>query len=437
MRNEYSKVWYRQLDGDIPLMRAGVGWYLQTNSGSHVLDMSGGPCFSSLGHSNRYVIEAIISQVGRLPNAFSGFWASEAAERAGDIIAGIFEEDEPNWFGRVIFQNGGGEAVDLACKLAAQYHAEAGSYRNLFVSRELSFHGVGLLPFALSGSYPRYRMMDEYHSRARSGHVVHAAHPFIDGSARSISSIKSLLADDCKNIAAVIIEPVSGPPVGAWADTRQYLQELRLLCDQYGVLLIFDEILCGSGRCGALSVSKIFNVWPDIVLLGKGLTSGYQPMSAICVSRKVVDRIASGSKKLMFGTTYSAHTTGCAAVAATLEYMQHEQLFQRVRDGGEELRSLINAGLCDTPAEIVGGCGYLWGIKLPDPATGKYLDPSREFHATVRRKIFDKGAVVYSKGQTVRGQGDFLTIAPPFETPINDLKYGVECIRKGIVDAYG
>jgi adenosylmethionine-8-amino-7-oxononanoate aminotransferase len=431
MKIENSRVLYRQLSGDMPTITRGRGCWLYDNAGRKYIDMSSGPCCSSLGHSNREVLWAIASQAVKIPNVFSGFWASEAAEQAGSTLYRQFEKAKPSWFGRVIFQNGGGEAVDLACKLASQYHAEVGADRTRFASLEHSFHGVGLLPFSLSGDYPRYEMMGLYHDDVDKNYVVQLPNPMTSNDAYCLNQVRNLLVHKhyCK-IAALIIEPVGGPQVGIYPHSREYLQGLRNLCDELDILLIFDEILCGSGRCGYLSMTEYYDVWPDMVLLGKGLTSGYQPMSAICISEKVIDRIRRGSGMTMFGTTYSAHTTGCAAVAATLEYLDQKYLYEHVSANSVRLRGGLESLLDFPMVDQISGAGYLFGIHL------KPFPPEAAFHVRARKAIFDSGAVVYSKGQTVNGQGDFLIVAPPFEISPTDLQYGIECIAKGLEQAY-
>lgn len=418
-----SKVIYRSMSEDLPTIVKGHGHWIETHDGRHLLDYSSGPCCFSLGHSNEYVKQAIGIQMQEFPSAFSGFWRSYAAERAGEMLYQKFTEAKPGWFGGVIFQSAGGEAVDFACKLASQYHLEGGELRTKIAAREHSFHGVGLLPFSLSGFYPRYDIIEPYQSAIRARYVVRVPHTITSlGEGEALTRTRMILEREQEKLAALIIEPVGGPPVGAYKETGTYLTGLRKLCDQLDILLIFDEILCGSGRCGYLSVAEHYDVWPDICLLGKGLSAGYQPVSAIIVSQKVRDRIKAGTGALTWGTTYAAHSMGCAAVAATLAYLDQQNLYAWVQQKGAELQSTLEHDLADLPfVKAIRGMGYLRGIVLMDPETGKPFPAGLEFHKRARKAIYEQDVVVYTKGQTVNGEGDFIIVAPPLQTTRDEM----------------
>lgn len=436
MKVSDSKVLYRNLKGEMPVMVGGEDSWLIDYEGRKYLDLSSGPCTSSLGHSNEFVQKAIQNQLWKLPMAFGGFWASEASERAGSMLYSMFEDLAAGWFGRVIFQQGGGEAVDLACKLAVQYHCENDGNKYMIAARQHAFHGVGLLPFALSGRYPRYDKIRRYQLATENNYVFRIPHTVDRSWCDALTQTTELLRR-APWIAAVILEPMGGPSVGAATEQTGYLQGLRKLCDERDILLIFDEILCGSGRTGALSVAALHNVWPDIILLGKGLTGGYQPMSAIVINKKVADRIAKGSGSVMFGTTYSHHTLGCAAVSATLDYLRSHELINWVHLNGKKVGGTLMTWLInEAPVAEIRGDGYLWGVWLRDPVTNDPFPPSYGFHAKARQRIFEEGVIVYSKGQTIDGEEDFLIIAPPFEITDQELSIGVLGVQTGLRHAY-
>lgn len=234
--------------------------------------------------------------------------------------------------------------------------------------------------------------------------------------------------------AAVIIEPVGGPTIAAYPDPRWYLSQLQKACDETDTLLIFDEILCGSGRCGEISVAAKYGVWPDIVLLGKGLSAGYQPVSAIVLSKRVVDRMSAGSGRLMFGTSHGAHSMGCAAVEATLDYIEDNELCASVSANHDHwLFGELVASMKDVPiVRRVSGMGYLLGISLAKPS-GVPFHALDETHAEARKLIRDAGVIVYTKGQTMRGLGDFITIAPPFEMPQHMIRDGIDRVCSALL----
>jgi len=427
-----SKVIYRAIDERLKAsVYQGRGCWLTDFYGKQLLDMSSSACFASLGHSNQDVINNISAQLKIIPYAFSGYWATETAERAAELIAESFEKANPGWFGKCIFLQTGGEAVDLTCKLAYQYHAENKDYNRVhFLSREYSFHGVVLLPFSLSGTYPRYDSVYSYQDYTEN-YCIKMPHTYDN-------PIDKALPKGSNRIAAMIIEPVSGPPLGAYVETREYMQGLRDICDEQDMLLIYDEVLCGAGRCGYMSTAEMYGVWPDITILGKGISAGYQPVSVICLSEKVVDRIRKGSGRLMFGTTYSAHTAGCAAVEATINYINKHDLLE-ITGGGVSLRYNydLKKALSRIPCvKAIRGTGFLWGIEFHNPETSEPFDPKLEFYAKARAAVMECGAVVYAKGGTVCGKGDFMTIAPPFEITSDEFGQGMDMIRKGIELAY-
>lgn len=421
-----SHTLYRAVHEDLPVIVRGSAHVLETSDGRRLIDLSSGPMCSSLGHNNKEVIAAIMDQARLVPNVFSGYWASESSERAGHILFDHFENVMPSWFGRVIFQQGGGEAVDFACKIAAQYHLEAGKDRLHFMSRNFSFHGVGLLPSALSDNYPRYKLMEPYHQYA-GAYVLRIPHPLQYGEAvdECIAATREIVTRYKNHVGAIIIEPIGGPPIGAWPDPRDYLIQLKLLCNEFGILLIFDEILCGSGRCGYMSVAEHYGIWPDILILGKSLTGGYQPVSAIIMSADVSDRIWKGSGSVMFGTTFGAHSMGCAAVAASVDYMKRKGLFDRVQLESRLLRDYLKDALANIPIVCnIRGKGFLWGVELAKP-NGQWFSPELQMHKRARDKIMERNVVVYSKGQTMFDKGDFITIAPPFEMPRDVMKSAI------------
>jgi adenosylmethionine-8-amino-7-oxononanoate aminotransferase len=432
-----SSTIYRELEGKIDKIVQGKGPYLYTDDGRVLFDLSGGPCVTSLGHSNFQLIEAVSNQLRTVPYVYSGFWGNDPAEQLGDLIRNEFEETWPGWFGKVAFACAGNEAVDFACRIAAQYHIENGEPRRHFAARKYAFHGVGLLSSALTDDYGRYMLMTAWYSKTREEYLrrLPGYHGNFENGAVEVyesellEQTEQIIATSFKNadpIAGLILEPVGGPPVGCAAPTKKYLQGLREICNRWGILLIFDEVLCGSGRVGAFTAGQIFDVPPDIVILGKGLTSGYIPLSAIVVSNKVLYPIRQGSKVLMTGTTYFDHATACACGVATMKYLRDHHLYKKVHDDGEQMLHYMAQELSKIPiVKMVHGAGFLWGVQLARP-DGTPWYPTMQMHKVVRQALYDARIVCYSKGQTVDGRNDYLIFAPPFETSLGKLKLVID-----------
>jgi len=374
-------------DVAMPFIVSGEGSYLYSESEQrHYLDFSSGPGASSLGHSNKFIIDTMKKQLDRVPYVFSGVFRNQPAEYAGRLLRQEFDDLKEGWFGRAVFQGSGSEAVDLACRLAVQYQFLQGKKEvHKVAALSYGFHGVTSLPYALSDYYPRYGLMQDYDQRIKHTLTVRLPHPMFKSVEGALKETVEILHER-KDVAAVIVEPVGGPASGAFAHHKAYLAGLQYLCEEFGVILIFDEIFCGSGRCGYLSCAHLYDVWPDIILLGKGITAGYQPMSIICLSNKLTEALRSKGGQISWGSTYGAHPMGCTAVSAFLKYVRSNRTFDKVRSGEQMLNNLIYKNLllsCNVVTNV-NLTGYLVGLVLNDPDTGGFLDPSFYFKQRVK-----------------------------------------------------
>lgn len=420
---EKSNTIYRELHGEIDRIESAFQSQLVVSDTptKMLFDFSGGPCVTSLGHSNDELKDSIRQQLLEVPYVYSGFWGTHASEELGDLLKEEFEATWPGWFGKAAFACSGNEGVEFALRIAAQYWLERGEDKHMFGVRKSSFHGVSLLTSAITDDYGRYTLMTPFYKKARKGYVVRLpGYSRFDVSKFSeetiIKSTELLIEKHKKDLAAVIIETVGGPPVGAYPPSRKYLASLRKACNKHKVLLIFDEVLCGSGRVGAFTAGQLFDVQPDIVVLGKGITSGYVPLSAVVVSSKIINTISKKSGVMMVGTTYFDHPTLCACAVATLKYLKKHRLIEKVSREGFNLQIVLEQELSSIPiVKNVTGKGFLIGIELTKP-DGKFFAPELQVHKMVRSALYDAGIVTYSKGQTINGKGDFVILAPPFTT---------------------
>lgn len=426
---EQSSTIYRELRGTIDEITGSEDrFFLRTKSGRKLFDFSGGPCVSALGHSNAEVVSAIHEQLNRIPYVYSGFWGTEGSEHLGDFLRAKFDATWSGWFGKVSFACSGNEAVDFACRLASQYFIEQGQPRHVIATRKYSFHGTNLLTSAITDDYGRYIQMVPWYDACRSEYALMLpGHPGVapgqDQQAFEIGLLETYERmlqhrfDMGDRIAAMILEPVGGPPVGAAVPTRTYIEGLRRLCDKFSMLLIFDEVLCGCGRIGSFTAAQYYDVQPDIICLGKALTSGYLPLSAVVLSKKVVDGIAAGTGVTMIGTTYLNHPTSIAAGLACMSYMESNDLFDGCMGKGNTFKQILANALKPIPyVKQVHGLGFLWGVQLSKP-DGTPFDPRFEVHKRVRKALYEAGIVTYSKGQTVDGAEDYIIFSPPYEVP--------------------
>jgi beta-alanine--pyruvate transaminase len=337
----------------------------------------------------------------------------------------------PRGLDHVFFCNSGSEAVDTAMKVALAYHlARNEGQRSYFVARERAYHGVNIGGTALSGMV---RNRDTYGALLPG--VLHLRHTLLPENrlTRGMGRAGAELADDLlrfvnlvgeKRIAAVFVEPIAGS-TGVIVPPHGYLERLREICDRYGILLVFDEVICGFGRTGAAFAANSFNVTPDIMTMAKALTNGAQPMGAVAVRtsiyRTIVDAAPDGAPEFFHGYTYSAHPAACAAGLATLEIYEREQLFARARElSGYFLDKMF--ALQDLAAvNDVRGYGLLAGIELkPGKAPGAR-------GGELQAKLFDRGL-------HVKTTGDNAIMAPAFIATHADIDLMSSILRDAIAE---
>ena len=241
----------------------------------------------------------------------------------------------PGDLNRIFFTNSGSEAVDTAMKIALAYHQARGQAgRTMFVSRERAYHGVNFGGVSLAGMANNRRKFGP----TLPGHRAHAAHARSrrTGSRRAkartarswrTTSLRFVNLYGAENIAACVVEPIAGS-TGCLVPPKGYLQRLRAICDQHGILLVFDEVITGVGRTGQNFAAQSFGVTPDLMTMAKALTNGAQPMGAVAASERIHDVIMGaapeGAIEFFHGYTYSGHPAACAAGLATLDLYRDE-----------------------------------------------------------------------------------------------------------------
>ena len=347
------------------------GHHYTTERGETLYDMFSGLWTSGAGHCHPKIVEAVQTQVAELDYAL-GFQVSndksfELARRVTDLA--------PEGFSQCFFTNSGSESVDTALKIALAYHRARGEgTRTRLIGRERGYHGVNFGGISVGGIVPNRTAFSANlipgvdHIRATLN-LEHTAF------SRGQPEWGAHLADDLErlcalhggaNIAAVIVEPVAGstgilpPPVG-------YLQRLREICDQHGILLIFDEVITAFGRVGCAFAAERFDVKPDIITTAKGLTNGVIPMGAVLVQSHIYDAFMQGPEsmvELFHGYTYSGHPVAAAAGLATLDVYAEEGSFEKARASEELFADLLHS-FADHPKVIdVRNIGLMGGIEL-------------------------------------------------------------------------
>jgi adenosylmethionine-8-amino-7-oxononanoate aminotransferase len=422
-----------------PLAVAGEGVWLIDAEGRRYLDACGGAAVSALGHGDRRIAEAIAQQAQRLEYAHSGFFASEPAEALAAVIAAQC----PGALDRVWFTGSGSEAVEAAIKLARQYHVERGEVqRTRLIARRQSYHGNTLGALAAGGHGPRraaYAPLLIDVALIDPCFAYHHAHPGEtpqDYGARAAALLEAeLLRLGPETVMAFIAETVVGATAGAVPPAPGYLAAVRAICDRHGVLLILDEVMCGSGRTGTFLACEADGVTPDIATIAKGLGAGYQPVGAVVCTDAIHDTIAGGSGALGHGQTYNAHPVGCAAALAVQAVIAAEGLLGKVATGGDHLRARLGERLgAHAHLGDIRGRGYLLAIEfVADRATRTPFDPALGLNRQIRAAAFARGLLVYPGGGTVDGtRGDHVLLAPPYTTSLAELDLIVDRLGEAV-----
>ncbi len=340
----------RDFKADPRLVVKAEGMYYVDHKGGSVLDASSGLFCVPLGHGRTEIADAVHQQL--LTNDYSPPFqmghpgAFELASKVARIT--------PENINHVFFTNSGSESIDTALKIVMAYHRAKGEgHRTRFVSRERAYHGVNIGGVSLSGMVKNRETFTGV-----MPNIVTIRHTFTDrdlfkpGQPDHGVEMAEDLARHCETyggstIGAVFVEPIAGstgclvPPVG-------YLERLREICDQHGILLVFDEVITGFGRLGHAFASQAFGVEPDIMTMAKALTNGAQPMGAVAVRDEIYDTVTNaspeGAIEFFHGYTYSGHPAACAAGNATQDIYQNENLFERANKMsgyfGEAIHSL-------------------------------------------------------------------------------------------------
>ena len=416
-----SHVFPRHTKAKLPTAVGGEGCYLIDSTGKRYFDGSGGAAVSCLGHSDAVVIAAVQEQVGKLAFAHTGFMTSEPAEALADLLIA----NAPGDLDRVYFVSGGSEATEAAIKLARQYFLEKGEPdRRHLIARRQSYHGNTLGALAAGGNAWRRQQFDplligvshiapcyEYVGRAEG-------ESSFDYGQRVANELEAeILRLGPETVMAFMAEPVVGATSGAVPAVEGYFKRIREICDQYGVLLILDEVMCGMGRTGHLFACDADGVAPDILCIAKGLGAGYQPIGAMLCSSRIYDAIEGGSGFFQHGHTYIGHPVATAAGLAVVSQMLERDLITRCAAMGERLQSALEDRF-GQHAHVgdIRGRGLFRGIELVQDRDSKApFDPSLGLAAKIKKAAFEAGLICYPMSGTRDGRkGDHILLAPPF-----------------------
>ena len=384
--------------------------YYTAEDGRQILDGTAGLWCVNAGHAHPTITEQIIAQAKTLDFAPPFQMGHANAFEAATALAHI----APEGLNRVFFCNSGSEAVDTALKMALAYHRMRGdSLRTKLIGRERGYHGVGFGGIAVGGIAGNRK-----HFGPSLSAVDHLRHP-LDISRNAFSKGLPLhgaeLADefeqrllalhDPATVAALIVEPVQGS-TGVIIPPKGYLEKLRTICDKYGIVLIFDEVISGFGRLGSAFAADYFGVIPDLICCAKGLTNAAVPMGAVIAKQSIHDVFMQSAPEngieFYHGYTYSGHPLACAAAIATMQVYHDEKLFERAASISAAFEQAAHKLKGLPHVKDIRNLGLVCGIEL-EPLPGK---PTARAYEVFERCFWEKNLLI-------RTTGDIIALSPP------------------------
>jgi adenosylmethionine-8-amino-7-oxononanoate aminotransferase len=411
-------IFYARTSLPRPLIERASGIYMWDDQGREYIDASSGPMVSAIGHCNERVADAIAAQARQLDYAYSLVARNrrnlEFSERLARLAGPGFE--------RVSLTSGGSEAVDHAVKFVRQYAIATGQEsRKHLIALDPSYHGATVSTLALGGDPGFDRFLDGFATRSAKvpapvSYRIPDGHTQASYAAFCAEELeRTILALGAETVLAFVVEPVGGLSTGAVVPPADYFRAIRAICDRHGVFLIFDEVLCGMGRTGEFITARHWpDAMPDIVVMAKGLGSGYTPLGAMLAPATLVDELTSASG---FNFSYSANANpiSCAAGLAVLDEFERLDLVHCASERGAQLEAGLRA--FETSFPIVGdvrGLGLIWAVELVADKTTTQPLPA-EFQPNERALIHGhgNGLMLYARSTAGAPHGNWFMVAPP------------------------
>ena len=406
----------RNFHRDPRLIVAAEGSWLTDADGRRIYDSLSGLWTCGAGHSRSEIQQAVAKQLGTLDYSPGFQFGHPLSFQLAEQVAAKLPGDLNHLF----FTNSGSECADTAVKMARAYWRLKGQPNKArMIGRARGYHGVNIAGTSLGGIGGNRKMFGQLMEADHLPHTLQPGMAFTRGMAETggvelaNEMLKLIELHDASNIAAVIVEPMSGS-AGAIVPPKGYLQRLREICDQHDILLIFDEVITGLGRLGRWTGAEYFGVTPDMMNLAKQTTNGAIPMGAVAVTGEIYQTFMQQNTpehavEFGHGYTYSAHPVACAAGLATMKLLEDDALIQQAADLAPQFESMLHGVKGAEHIVDIRNCGLAGAIQLA-PRDG---DP------TIRP--FEAGMALWKAGFYVRFGGDALQFGPMFNARPEDL----------------
>jgi adenosylmethionine-8-amino-7-oxononanoate aminotransferase len=408
-----------------PVLDRAEGIYMWDVNGKRYIDGSSGAMVSNLGHSDPAVLEAMRAQMDKSTFGYRLHFQTESSEELARMTADL----APEGMNKVFFVSGGSEAVESTLKLARQYVITQGQpQRFKVISRYPSYHGCTLGALAITGYAPMAAPFDPMMQRMPK---IPAPRAYLDGLDMDDPATglhyanmleTAILQEGPETVLAFIVEPVGGASTGALVPPAGYMQRIREICTQYGVLLIHDEVMTGGGRTGRFFGAEHWGTTPDLIALSKGFGAGYAPLGAMIARDDMVEAVMANGG-FIHGFTYAGNPLACAAGVAVLTQIAKRDLAGNAARMGVALQQRLE-GLMQRYALIgdVRGKGLLTAFELvSDRQTMAPLNPALNAHARLVDIAYDNGLIIYSRRTRGGTSGDHFLVCPPLITTESQL----------------
>jgi adenosylmethionine-8-amino-7-oxononanoate aminotransferase len=423
-----------------PTLVRGQGVYVYDDQGRQYLDAVAGIAAVAVGYGRKRVAAAMGAQALALPYAAPNIFGNLPAIQLAQRIAGHMPGDCTS----IHFTSGGSEAVEAAIKIARQMQVERGlDAKEVLIARETSYHGATLGALSATGFAGRRKkflpLLNDW-PHIPAAYCYRCAfgrnYPACD-LACALALEKQILALGADRVMGFIAEPVVGAAGGALVPPPEYWPLVREICTRHDVLLIADEVLTGFGRTGRFLAVEHWHVQPDLITLAKGLSSGYAPLGAVAVSRKIRSVFEEQAIPLDHVFTFSGHPVACAAASAALEILEKENLVQQAAETGAYLFERLEALREFAIVGDIRGRGLLAGIELV-----RERDSREPFaaQAGVAKRVgqiaLQKGLVLYPSGGMLEGgRGDVICLFPPLTFQGSHVDELIDLLHSTLVQA--
>jgi putrescine---pyruvate transaminase len=415
------------------------GSYIHDSEGKAILDGMAGLWCVALGYGREELVEAATAQMRELPYYNSFF---KCATPTPILLSQKLAELAPANVNQVFYGSSGSESNDTALRLVRHYWALEGKpEKNIVISRDWAYHGSTIAGTSLGGMSGMHDQL--YGAVPNIRHVMspysfenanpgESDHDFGIRAAKAVED--AILEAGAGNVAAFIGEPIQGAG-GVRIPPASYWPEIQRICKKHDVLLMLDEVITGFGRTGAWFAAQSMGIEPDTITTAKGLTSGYQPLSALLVGDRIANTLVEKGGEFNHGYTYSGHPVACAVALKNLEIIEREGLVDRVRDDtGPYFGEALQAGLGDHP--LVGEIrtfGLMGAIEIvKDRETRERFEPAGSAAVLVRDHAI-------ANGMMMRATVDTMILSPPLiwtretiDTAVRHIRYGLEHAAKDL-----